>query len=164
MLNTLDSILAFFRDIQLDANEGFVPADSFLPGVRVSQGTLIYDRGALRWPGDLLHEAGHIAVMPSSLRMTLDDALDAINDIPHAGEMEATAWAYAAIVHLRLDTSVLFHEGGYKGHSDGLIRSFQYGVYPGAFGLAQADMTMIGEEIKRTGVAPYPEMTRWLRE
>jgi hypothetical protein len=161
---TLNSILAFLRDIQLETTEGIVPSDAFLPGVRIARGTLIFDRSALRWPGDLLHEAGHIAVTPAALRSSLDDALKPSPAVPHAGEVEATAWAYAATVHLKLDASVLFHEGGYRGHSAGLIMSYSHGVYPGAFGLAQAGMTFVGDGAQRGGVAPYPRMARWLRE
>jgi len=137
MPSTLDSILAFLDEIKLLASEGVVPPDSCLPGIRVSRGMLVFDRATLRWPGDLLHEAGHIAVTPSSLRAALDDALDSSDSVPHAGEAEATAWAYAAVVHLQLDPAVLFHDGGYRGHSAGLIRSYGYGVYPGAFGLVR---------------------------
>jgi hypothetical protein len=160
----LDAILTFLHEIELPVSEGSVPPHSFLPGLCVSRGTMVFDRSALRWPGDLLHEAGHVAVTPSSLRTGLDDALDFAGAVPHAGEVEATAWAYAAIVHLRLPPSILFHEGGYRGHSAGLIMSYSHGVYPGAFGLAQAGMTLVGREAQLAGVAPYPRMTRWLRE
>jgi hypothetical protein len=160
----LEAILAFLAEIGLPVSEGNVPADSFLPGIRVSRGCLVLDRAALRWPGDLLHEAGHLAVTPSTLRSTLDDALEGHGSVPHAGEMEATAWAYAAVAHLRLDPSVLFHDGGYRGQSAGLIRTYGYGVYPGSFGLAQAGMTLVGADAATAGRPPYPAMTRWLRE
>jgi hypothetical protein len=164
MSSTLDSILAFLHEIGLAANEGVVPPDSFLPGIRVSRGTLVIDRATLSWPGDVLHEAGHIAVTPSPLRSALDDALDPSSAAPHSGEVEATAWAYAAVVHLRLDPSVLFHDAGYRGRSAGLITTYGYGVYPGAFSLAQAGMTLVGADASLAGVRPYPAMTRWLRE
>ena len=160
----LDVILAFLSGIGLPVSEGVVPANSFLPGIRIASGTLTLDRAALRWPGDLLHEAGHLAVTPSSLRSGLDDALAGSESMAHAGEEEATAWAYAAVAHLRLDPSVLFHEGGYRGHSAGLMRTFGYGVYPGSAGLARAGMTLVGAEAANAGKPPYPAMTRWLRE
>jgi hypothetical protein len=34
-------------------------------------GGLVYDWERLTWPGDLLHEAGHIAVIPAALRPTI---------------------------------------------------------------------------------------------
>jgi hypothetical protein len=163
-VNSLDTILGFLRQIELTASEGAVPLDSFLPGIRVARGTLVFDRGSLRWPGDLLHEAGHIAMTPASLRCTLDDALVVTSAAPHAGEAEATAWAYAALIHLQLSPSVLFHEGGYHGHSAGLITSFSCGIYPGAFGLSQAGMTLLGTAAESAGVPTYPHMIRWLRE
>jgi len=150
----LDSILRFLDEIGIAAREGEVPPGSFLPGVRIERGALVFDRAALRWPSDLLHEAGHIAVMPPELRAQLDDALDAETP-PHAGEVEALAWAYAAAVHLGLELTDLFHEGGYKGQSAGLITTFSCGVYPGAAGLVQAGMTQ---------PAIYPRMSRWLRQ
>lgn len=163
-MHSLDRILAFLDEIRLPVAEGPVPEDSFLPGVRIAGGIVVYDRAALRWPGDLLHEAGHIAVTPSRLRPALSDGLAQMPCVEHAGEVEATAWAFAAVAHLRLHPSVLFHDGGYGGHSEGLIASFAHGVYPGAHGLAQAGMTAVGAQAQRAGVAPYPQMLRWLRD
>ncbi len=163
MRDDLETIVEFLRGIGIDVREGAVPADSFLPGVSVWNGALVFDRAALRWPGDLLHEAGHIAVAPASLRASLSDALDSAGPAPHAGEVEAIAWSYAAVVRLGLDPAVLFHPNGYKGHSAGLIFSYSHGVYPGAFGLAQAGMTAVGAEAGAAGLATYPSMIRWLR-
>src|SRR5688500_18174645 len=67
-MNSLDTILTFMTQIELSVSEGEVSRDSFLPGVRVARGTLVFDRALLRWPGDLLHEAGHVAVTPARLR------------------------------------------------------------------------------------------------
>jgi hypothetical protein len=163
-MTRLESIIEFLTQIGISVVEGVVPPDSFLPGIRLAHGTLIFDRRSLRWPGDLLHEAGHIAVTPAGLRNELDDALEGAAPVPHAGEVEATAWAYAALVYLQLPPAVLFHEGGYHGHSAGLITTFSCGVYPGAFGLSQAGMTLVGTAAKTAGVPPYPHMIRWLRE
>jgi hypothetical protein len=162
--DVLQSIVVFLSDIHIPVMEGDVPADAFLPGLRVSAGALIYSKEQLRWPGDLLHEAGHIATIPAQVRSSLNDSLVTAQDIPHASEIEATAWAYAAVVYLKLPLSILFHDGGYHGHSAGLINTFSLGVYPGAFGLSQAGMTHIGADAERAGIPPYPHMTRWLRE
>ena len=118
------ALLDFLAGISIKVREGPVPADSFLPGIRLVAGTLVADRAALRWPGDLLHEAGHIATTPAALRATLDDQLADDPAIPHRGEAEATAWAWAALTHLGLPASLLFHEGGYHGHSAGLALTY----------------------------------------
>lgn len=161
---TLDLVLDFLSKVEVPVREGPVPADSVLPGILVSRGWLIIDRAAIRWPGDLLHEAGHIAVTPAAHRDELDGALESSSQAPFSGEVEATAWAYAAIVHLGLDPAVLFHEGGYHGQSAGLIQTYGLGVYPGSHGLAMAGMTVVGAEARRTGEPPYPHMRRWLRD
>jgi hypothetical protein len=75
--------------------------------------------------------------------------------------VEATAWAYAALRHLGLPASTLFHEGGYHGKSAALIFSFGVGVYPGSHGLAQAGMTTVGADAPAD--LAYPHISRWLR-
>jgi hypothetical protein len=159
-----DRIIAFLREVGIPVVETCLAENSFLPGVLIRGGTLWVDRDALRWPGDLLHEAGHIAVTPAALRPRLDAALETESLAPHAGEVEATAWAFAAVVHLQLDAALLFHDGGYGGHAAGLRTAYALGVYPGAFGLAQAGLARIGEAAAAAGVAPYPSLVRWLRD
>lgn len=164
MHSTREIVTGFLKDIGITVIEGPVSGDSFLPGVRIANGMIVHDIASLRWPGDLLHEAGHIATMPSALRHLLNDALQESISAPHAGEVEATAWAYAAIVHLGLPPSVLFHDEGYDGRSASLILTYTHGVYPGCFGLSQAGMTLLGDEADAAAIAPYPNMHQWLRD
>jgi hypothetical protein len=82
----------------------------------------------------------------------------------NAVEVQATAWAYAAVRHLGLEPSVLFHEGGYEGKSAGLIFTYTAGVYPGAYGLQTLGMTATGETARGLQVPPYPHMLKWLRD
>ena len=160
MSDALETIVAFLREVGVSVVEGAVAEASLLPGVYINNGAIVFDRSKLQWPGDLLHEAGHVAVTPGSQRPSLNGLVEA-DSAPYAGEVEATAWAYAALVHLRLPASVLFHEGGYQGKSAGLIAMFGVGVYPGAFGLAQAGMARVGADVPAS--AAYPKMTQWLR-
>lgn len=156
--------MAFLRGIGIAVREGAVADDAFLPGLVVERGEIIFDAGKLAWPGDLLHEAGHIAVTPPAQRHLLPELLsDHPIDAP-GGEIEATAWAYAASVALGLDPALLFHEGGYHGKSAGLVMTYAMGVYPGCKGLVDAGLTLAGEAARQAGVAPYPHMLRWLRE
>lgn len=161
-MTVLETIVDFLNGIGIDTREGHVPAASFLPGVRIERGGLVYDR-AMPWPGDLLHEAGHIATAPASLRPGLSDDVGLPASVPYATEAEATAWAYAAVRHLGLEPAVLFHSGGYHGASDQLLATYGAGVYLGAAGLAQAGMTTVGAAARESGAACYPEMSRWLR-
>lgn len=159
-----DRIIGFLRDIGITLEEAPVADDVFLPGIRIHAGGIVVDRQKLKWPGDLLHEAGHIAVTPAFARARLSDALADEHEHAHAGEMEATAWAYAATCALELDPAILFHDGGYHGHAAGLVATYQLGVYPGSQGLSLAGMTLLAPEAAKTGARPYPAMLRWLRE
>ena len=94
-----------------------------------------------------------------SISPRLQGVLDALPVDAHGGEVEATAWAWAATVALGLAPSVLFHEGGYHGRSAGLVQMFSLGVYPGAHGLVKAGLAAAAGD----GPA-YPAMRRWLRE
>lgn len=160
----LERILAFLREVGIPVREARLEGEGFLPGVRVADGGLLFERARLRWPGDLLHEAGHLAVLPPAHRATMSGDLAGHEQVPHAGEVEATAWAYAATVAIGLAPTVLFHEGGYHGQSASLAMTYAMGVYPGAHGLVQAGMTAGATEATGRGEAPYPAMRRWLRE
>ena len=76
--DALERILAFLHAIGIEVREAPVSGDAFLPGVRIEDGALVVDRATLRWPGDLLHEAGHIAVTPAALRPALPGVLDTL--------------------------------------------------------------------------------------
>lgn len=162
MANTpLETIMDFLVGIGILTRYGDVPMDAFLPGVQVDKGELVVDPERLLWPGDLLHEAGHIAVTPAPHRIAMNDALDSAEAAAHGGEVAAIAWSWAALVHLGLPADLLFHEGGYRGRAAGLRLSFEMGVYPGAFALAEAGMTRAGDPA--AAGPPYPHMQRWLR-
>lgn len=159
-----ERIAAFLASIGLAPTEGEIPPTALLPGAAIVSGRLVVDRDRLTWPGDLLHEAGHIAVMPESLRATLGGTLADDPAVPHAGEPEATAWAWAALIAIGLKSEVLFHEGGYQGRSPGLAFTFSIGGYPGAAGLIASGMALSMENARSTGQEPYPHMVRWLRD
>lgn len=164
MQNLTQTIVQFLISIGIPVRAGVVLPSSFLPGLSIVNGSLVYNSEALRWPGDLLHEAGHIATVPASMRALLNDSLDDSSSVAYASEVEATAWAYAATVHLGLAPSVLFHPDGYDGKSSELIATYSLGVYPGCHGLALAGMTLLGTEAKLASILPYPHMTQWLRD
>lgn len=160
---TTSRLIAFLREIGLRVDEEALPTPGFLPGVAIRAGGLVVDRAALQWPGDLLHEAGHLAVMPAALRPAQSGALHDCEHVAHAGEAEATAWAYAAACAVGLSARELFHAGGYHGQGEALATTFGFGVYPGLHGLMQAGMAYGLAEARTLGVEPFPRMRRWLR-
>ncbi len=162
-------IFDFIAGIGLPIRESALPDDTFLPGIRLHEGGLVVDPQKLLWPGDLLHEAGHLAILPADIRAAAhDDLVDAL-DIEHAGEQEAMAWAYAATVALRIPSEVLIHPGGYKGRSSEILSMYAFGIYPGlrglcALGLAASPGFSAGEGVQPSVQAHYPQMLRWLRD
>ena len=156
-------IAAFLVSIGIPVEARDLDTPTLLPGVTIESGRVLYDPARLEWPGDLLHEAGHVAVTPATLRPALAGEVD-VELAAHAGEAEATAWAYAAIVALGLDPAVLFHAGGYRGRSEGLVRTYSLGCYPGLAGLVAAGMALPPRAMPDGGPAGYPAMLRWLRE
>lgn len=131
--------------------------DTFLPGLTVRKGALVYDP-AIPYPGDLLHEAGHIAVTEPALRPTLDTVSD-----NQAEEMAAMAWSYAAAIEIGIDPAIVFHDGGYRGASDNLREAFDTGWSLGTPMLQYYDMTGLPKDAERIGLPTYPRMARWLR-
>lgn len=153
----IEQLIGFVRGIGLTVRETPVPADSFLPGLRIEAGQLLVDRQQLLYPGDILHEAGHLAVVPATVRATFGpNVFDYRSpDEAQGDEIVAQLWSYAATVALGLPASVVFHADGYHGSSSWFVDNFQRGQYTGLPLLVWMGMTTNEE---------FPRMTRWLRE
>jgi len=151
------AISTFLRRIGLSVTAGAVP-DGFLPGIAVTPGGLVVDRGRLAHPGDLLHEAGHLAVLPPARRA--DPRPDDLGD-PGA-EIAAIAWSWAAARHLDVPDRVLFHDHGYKGEAAWLAATFRAGQAPGLPLLQWMGLAARPEAIA-AGAPAYPRLVRWLR-
>jgi hypothetical protein len=152
-----ERMVAFVRGVGMDVRAGSLPADTFLPGLDIRHGAILVDEQRLAHPGDLLHEAGHVAVADPAERT--GPSLD-----PTPGdEMATLAWSYAALRHLGLDVQVVFHPHGYKGGAQALIDAFTGGGGPGIPLLAYYGMTVEAKFAAERGVEPYPHMLRWLR-
>jgi hypothetical protein len=159
-----DRVIDFLREIGIEVEPAQLAAsDCFLPGIRLDRGRLLYDDAALAWPGDLLHEAGHVAVAPPQVRGLLSGAAELPGVDMGRLEHAAVAWSYAAALAIGIDPALVFHEGGYRGRSPGILRTFTLGVYPGANLLEDAGMTATGPRAEALGTAPYPHMIEWLR-
>jgi hypothetical protein len=160
-----ETIASFLTCIGLEVVVAELPEDTFLPGVLLRDGRILVDPGRLRHPGDLLHEAGHLAVLPPEQRRTFGDSEGTSDAGPDMRQLEiqAIAWSYAAALHLGLDPAAVFHGAGYRGHAGGLLRNFALGVYVGVDDLQRAGMTARPRDAERLGIAAYPWMRLWLR-
>jgi len=149
-MTVTERVVGFLDTIGVPCRRGPVPDTTVLPGILIEHGGIVYDPDKLAHPGDLLHEAGHLAVMAPARRMR------ARPDVGRyaAEEMMAIAWSYAAAVHLGLDPAVVFHEQGYRGQSASLIEAFRNSRCPvGTPTLKWLGMT-----------EHYPAMIRWLND
>ncbi|WP_417845183.1 phytanoyl-CoA dioxygenase family protein [Thalassospira sp.] len=151
----LEKITGFLRKIGIPVSYGTLPDQTFLPGILVSKGGLVIDQNQLLYPGDILHEAGHLAVMSPDRRATAE------GNVGDDGgeEMAALAWSYAAACASGLPIDTVFHDSGYKGDGAWLREHFQTGGTIGVPLLMYFEMTA-----RQDDTAAFPEMTQWLRQ
>lgn len=155
-------ITAFIRSTGIDISQCPLRSeDCFLPGIAINQGRVEYDQDLLLYPGDLLHEAGHIAVVPLAERATLNKDSLALRPQHAAEEMMAIAWSYAACCHLDLDPEIVFHEAGYSGGGENILQSFKSSCPIGVPMLQYMGMAYYMPQAAQPGHDPYPAMIRW---
>lgn len=158
----LSKCIPFLNSIGIAIKFRKIDGVCFLPGLIIEGGNIIIDRDALLYPGDILHEAGHIAVVPAAERASLSNqsVLDSKNR--ETEEMMAIAWSYAACIHLELDPYIVFHESGYNGGGNNIVENFNTGHFFGIPSLQWCEMTTEPLNAKR-GDEVYPKMKKWLR-
>lgn len=150
-------LVDFVRGLGIPVQVTDLAEDTFLPGLDIRDGALLIDPDRLQYPGDILHEAGHIAVADEPRRL-------AQKLKPTKGEeMAAIAWSFAAARHLGLPGEIVFHAAGYQGGSDNMVEAFTDGRGPGIPLLAWMGLTAEPHRAAETGLAAYPDMHRWIR-
>lgn len=146
-------IIAFLAEIGIPVSIARLAEDGFLPGIAVRDGGLVIGPDRPFHPGDLLHEAGHIAVTDPARRTSLCEVVD-----DPAEEMAALAWSYAASVAIGLEAEMVFHADGYRGGGAQLAESFREGR-----GVGVPMLEWYGMAARAGEGAPFPAMRRWLR-
>ena len=154
----LAPIVAAIRAVGIPVRRGAVTGN-LLPGVMIDRGALVIDEGSLRFPGDVLHEAGHIAVLSPGERMQVAGTLPAEG----GQEMAALAWSYAMAVAFAPPLEVVFHDQ-FKAGGPWLRETFTAGHWLGAPLLQCWDMTRAPNSPPGFEHLPvFPAMARWLR-
>lgn len=142
-------------------------ASGLLPGVEVVDGGLVFDPDVVSIP-ELLHEAGHLAVLPGDVRRLAAGNLYEANRVMmesarvarlhfghpfviagmHSGENEATAWGWAACAHVgfAFDESESQH---FTFLTSRVREDLCAGSHPGIAGLMVA------------GFGAYPALSSW---
>ena len=155
----LTNLLAsFVRDVGIAVEAATLPDATLLPGLDIRGGVVRIDADRLLYPGDILHEAGHVAVSDPDSRHSPE-----FSSTDGGEEMAAIAWSYAAACRLGVAPDVVFHPQGYKGGAEALVENFTSGRYIGVPLLQWWGMTLEPRMAEAQGVAPYPHMLRWLR-
>ena len=152
--NILDTIVSFLRSISIEVVEQKLPSDTFLPGVDLLGSSVLIDKEKLKYPGDLLHEAGHIATTEEKLRPHIGTPKIGENWPTDGEEIATILWSFAASVYLGLDLGVVFHPNGYKNDSAWLIEQFTSQNY---IGLPLLEWMSLCEKKE------FPVMRKWLR-
>jgi hypothetical protein len=154
-----DKAVSFIKRIGIPVHSGTLDAYCFLPGISIVNGEIVVDSDKFKYPGDILHEAGHIAIVPAAERSSLTEESIAKRDMREAEEMMAIAWSYAACLHLDIDARFVFHDHGYKDGGASIAENFKAGRY---FGVPMLKWVgMCGNPDEENG---YPGMISWVRE
>lgn len=160
---TIESILTFLKEIGINTIEKELATDTFLPGLELSNEGILIDFSKLLYPGDILHEAGHLAVTTSENRKHIGTA-KMPKDWPNQGdEIGAMLWSYAACKYLSIPVEVVFHPNGYKGSSNWLIDSYTNKNYIGLPFLEWCGLTLSNDNAEKQNQKPFPYMLKWLR-
>ncbi len=155
----LERCKLFLASIGIDVLEEHFEENSFLPGLKIRNGKLIINKEKLLYPGDILHEAGHIAVSAAERRPLLNNDIMIGQPENQGEELAVMLWSYAACLHLELDPSVVFHKDGYKGDSEWILNNYRNKTFIGLPLLLW--MGLADPPEKKNG---FPVMTKWLRD
>jgi hypothetical protein len=160
----LEKVLTFLNEIGIAIVEKELEETTFLPGLTLGSNCIYVDFEKLLYPGDILHEAGHLAVTTASERELVGTEVMP-KDWPTQGdEIGAILWSYAAIYHLELPLEFVFHPNGYKNNSDWFISNFNSGNYIGLPFLEWAGLSLSTNRATIEGKKAFPVMQKWLRD
>ncbi|MEZ0487895.1 hypothetical protein [Fibrella aquatica] len=155
----INRIRTFLTHIGIPTRPQALPEPTFLPGLLIQDGVLLFDPARLAYPGDMLHEAGHIAVSQPAERAGLRGNITEHQPHKDGEELAVLLWSYAACLHLEMDLRLVFHPAGYNGQSEWLIEQFSGGNY---IGLPLLEWMGLAGTPQQAGTG-FPLMSRWLR-
>lgn len=147
----------FVRSIGIEIEEKTIAGKTFTPGITIIGSKLIVDREQMKYPGDLLHEAGHIALLTEAQRTKLDGDATADDKRTEGYELGVLSWSYFAALEAGVPPEAVFHSDGYKGESQWLLDNFRDKKYIG-FPLLE----WMG--IAKKSPEGEPEIIAWLRK
>lgn len=151
----ITKILDFLQKIGIKVIEKELPINTFLPGITIGSNCIEIDFEKLLYPGDILHEAGHLAITPRLQRDFIGTG-NMTKEWPSQGdEIVTMLWSYAALRYLDLPIEYVFHPNGYKNQSSWLIENYTNQNYIGL---------PLLEWMGMTSKESFPLMHKWLRD
>jgi hypothetical protein len=173
-MSDLRRAIRFVRSVGIPVTLSAAEVNGFAPGIEIRAGELFVGPGATA--SSLLHEAGHLAILPGNVRSWATGDIDVVvermfrwlksvdaggdPDAPlmraaiQASDPEATAWAWAAGGAVGLRPTEIIRNEDYEG--DGAVIRLQLSArrYVGIHGLQHAGLC---------SVRNYPAMSAWLQ-
>lgn len=180
----LAKVVAWLEEIGLPVERAEVGAPgTFIHGIEIKNGGLRVADDA--FPGDVLHEAGHLCLLPSQFRSLADGSLTAalkalmqyLRENPEGlfsypedplcrtalqySDPEVTAWQYAAALHLELPEDWIFPQGSYlpEGH-ESILQRLKSNAYAGINGLQAMGWTALSSFSPAR--PKYPLLNKWV--
>ena len=172
-------VMDFLNEVGLPVS--VVPgATGFVEDIVLVEGTVKVDPKCL--PSVMLHEAGHLAVMPSRFRHLMSGNLYksmreifAIAEISYmdpddpitrallqTSDPEVTAWAWALGKHLGIPEKLIILDSEYDNTGKEIRLQIQASCYPGINGLSHGGFCVPRANPYRP-LPVYPELAFWLQ-
>lgn len=173
-------LFSFLRGLGLGVEEVHL-AKGFIRGVRIVRGVLHVDpTGSV---DAVLHEAGHLCLVPKPFRAWVGTNIDAglrrmfraLARVPlnpdgllhraavQCGEVEATAWAWAAGHHLGFPPELVILDTSYGNTGSAVRDMLAMKGWMGIHGLAHAGLCTLGRG-GTWGPDAYPFMHCWVQD
>ncbi|WP_256671270.1 hypothetical protein [Pseudomonas sp. EMN2] len=163
--------------LKVEAKPG---ASGFSDGVEIASGGLLVDPSAQA--SNILHEAGHCAIVPEQFRHLLNgDLMEGMQQIHQemaalalhpdhpleravvqASDPEATAWAFAAGRAIGLADEVTIRDIDYDGEGEFIRQGLSLGAYIGINGLSHGGFCQL-RPLPNRGLPIYPNLAFWLQ-
>lgn len=159
----MQKVLPFLTEIGIEVIERELDA-TFLPGLSLGPDCIYIDYDKLLYPGDILHEAGHLAVTASSERKLVGTSEISANWPTQGEEIAAILWSFAAMNHLKLPLNFVFHPNGYRNASDWYISNFSNQTYIGLPLLEWMGLCLSENRAAKEGKPAFPTMLKWVRD
>lgn len=175
-----ETVMRFLQEIGL-AVAVKSGSKGFIEHIEIVQGGLCVDPRAPA--SGLLHEAGHLAIVPTQFRhhlsgnlsngmaqiytelalMELEPDSHLARAMIQASDPEATAWAWAAGKSLEIPEGLIIQSAEYDGEGDDIRSSLSARRYAGINGLSHAGFCVL----RKTPYRPlpvYPSLAYWLQQ